>query len=118
MSIHSRYQPGSALHPFADQIAVLELIWPIPLIIMGLLEIQAPVFIVIAFALALLPWLSRWLILGQPTRRAFIGGALGLLVAGALVGVWSSYDQKLSWPLFLTLWGSVNLFFAVVNTSV
>ncbi|MBI1878207.1 MAG: O-antigen ligase family protein [Chloroflexi bacterium] len=96
----------------------MELIWPFPLIAVGVFKIQGPVLAGIAVVLALSPWLVRWLVFGQPTRRTYIGGALGLLAISALAGVWASYDPALSWPLFFTLLGSVSLFFAIVNTSV
>lgn len=115
----SRYQQRrTSLTRFTDQVATLELLWPFPLIGLGVFKVEEPILIVLALALAGLPWLTRWLVLGQLTRRASIGGALALLVISAPVGVWASYNPALSWPLLLTLLGSVSLFFAIVNTTV
>jgi hypothetical protein len=108
----------SLLAHFADQIVALELIWPFPLLGLGVLSINQPALTCLAFVLALLPWLARWLIFGRLTRRSFIGGALLLLLVSGLIGVWASYDPALSWPLFLTMLGSVSLFFAIINTHV
>ena len=107
-----------ALSQFADQVVALELIWPFPLIAVGVLGIHEPVLASLAVVLALLPWFARWLVFGKLTNHTFISGALVLLVMGGLVGIWASYDSALSWPIFFTLLGSVGLFFAIVNTHV
>jgi hypothetical protein len=67
--------------------------------------------------LALLPWAIRWWGQGRLTRTAIISGPLALWAAGALVGLVIAYDRTLSWPASLTLWGSIGLFFALVNSS-
>jgi putative inorganic carbon (HCO3(-)) transporter len=107
----------SSLVRFADEILGLELIWPFPLIGIGVLGILDPLMVGVAIVLALIPWLARLLVFGRPTRPAFVGGAMGLLVAGALIGMWAAYDAALSWPMLLTLLGSVSLFFAIVNSA-
>jgi putative inorganic carbon (HCO3(-)) transporter len=107
----------SSLVRFADEILGLELVWPFPLIGIGVLGILDPLMVGVAIALALIPWLARLLVFGRPTRPTFVGSALGLLVAGALVGMWAAYDAALSWPMLLTLLGSVSLFFAIVNSA-
>lgn len=112
---HRRRTP---LAHFADQVSTLELLWPFPLLGIGIFKIDEPVLIVLALGLAGLPWLVRWLASGRPTHQVFIGGALALLAISAPVGVWASYDLALSWPLLLTLLGSISLFFAIANTSV
>jgi O-antigen ligase len=106
------------LSQFTDPIITLELVWPFPLIAVGVLRILDPLLVGIAALLALLPWVARWFIFGKLTRRAFIGSALVLLVISAFISVWVSYDPSLSWPLLLTLLGSVSLFFAIVNTKI
>ncbi len=103
---------------FANQIITLELLWPFPLIGVGILGIVHPVLIGLVLGLALLPWLARWLMFGQLTRRAFISTALVLLAISAPLGVWASYDPASSWPLMLTLLGSISFFFAMVNTHI
>ena len=114
----SRYrQRASSLDQLAQQIVNLEFVWSFPLIAVGVLKVQKPVWVGLAVFLAVLPWLVRWFILGQSLRRPFVGGALGLLAVSGLVGVWASYDPELSWPLFFTLLGSVNLFFTMSNVD-
>jgi hypothetical protein len=87
------------------------------LIAVGVLRILDPLPVGIAATLALLPWAVRWFTFGELTRHAFISGALVLLIISAFIGVGVSYDPTLSWPLLLTLLGSVSLFFAIVNAT-
>lgn len=112
--------PGSdkraLLSRTAEAVAAVELIWPLPLVAAGVLGSDSPLIVGGAITLALTPWLARFLVPGRPTRPAFVGGALALLVAGALVGMWVTYDPALSRPALLTLLGSVGLFFALLNT--
>lgn len=41
-----------------------------------------------------------------------------LFVVSALAGVWVAYDSSLSWPIFLTLLGSIGLFLAIANSLI
>lgn len=116
MSNHVRYQQRPLLTNYANQVTALELLWPLPLIGLGLFEVKNLAWIGLALGLALLPWLARWLAWGRPTRPAVIGGALALLGLSSLVGIWASYDVTLSLPLLCTLLGSISLFFAIINT--
>jgi putative inorganic carbon (HCO3(-)) transporter len=100
----------------AERVVSLELIWPLPLLLVGIGGVVAPVAVGAALALAALPWSARWLVFGRPTRRVFVGGALALFVASAVAGMWATYDLSLSWPMLLTIVGSVCLFFTVVNS--
>jgi hypothetical protein len=113
--LYYRFQQ-SPLAQYADQVLALELLWPFPLIVVGVLQILEPWVVGAVIVLTLLPWATRWLVLGRLTRPAFITTALALLGGSGVVGVWVSYDPNLSWPLFLTLLGSIALFFAIVNT--
>ncbi len=101
----------------ADKALALELLCPFPLILIGVLRVLEPLLVGVGIGLGLLPWLARWLVLGRSSHPTFIGGALALLGSSGLVGVWASYDPTLSWPLLLTLLGSISLFFAVANTG-
>ena len=107
----------SPLLYLADQIVSLELIWPFPLLAVGVLAMRDPLVTGVAVALALLPWVARLLVFGSPTRRPFIGSPLTLFVVSASVGMWAAYDPSLSWPTLLTLLGSVSLFFAIINST-
>lgn len=101
----------------AQIIGAWEPLWPLPLIAAGVLGVHTPLALVAAAALALMPRLVRLAYLGRVTQPTAVGGALMLLVAGALVGKWVSYDPALSRPALLTLLGSVGMFFAIVNTT-
>ncbi|MFN8455389.1 MAG: O-antigen ligase family protein [Anaerolineae bacterium] len=103
---------------YAKQILALELWWPVPLILVGVLRILEPLWVTVAIGLVLVPWVTRWLVLGRLTHPAIVGGTLALLGFSGLVGVWVSYDPNLSWPLCFTLLGSIALFFAIVNTHI
>lgn len=103
--------------PLANKLLTLEVVWPLPLIAVGVAGIRVPTMIGLALLLAAMPWFMRLLFLRQLTRRSFVGGSLALLVVGALVGLQASYDPALGWPALLTLLGSVCLFFAIVNTT-
>jgi putative inorganic carbon (HCO3(-)) transporter len=96
--------------------AKFEWIWPLPLLVAGVAGVRDPLTAGVASLLALVPWIARLFSLGRLTRRTYFGGALGLLVAGGLVGLWAAYDPALSWPALLVLLGSVSLFFALANT--
>lgn len=108
----------SPLLRLANEVLALELIWPFPLLGIGVLGILDPLMIGATIVLALMPWLARLLVFGRLTRPAFVGGALAVLVASGLVGIGSAYDPALSWPMLLTLLGSVSLFLAIVNSAV
>lgn len=118
LSRSRHYRHRTPLTRFTDQVSRLELLWPLPLIGLGIFQVAEPILVALALLLAGLPWVARWLASGRLTRRAVIGGALALLAVSTLVGVWASYNPALSWPLMVTLLGSISLFFAVVNTSV
>jgi cytochrome c-type biogenesis protein CcmH/NrfG len=102
----------------AREVLTLELLWPFPLLAVGVLGILDPLMVGAAVVFAVLPWAARWFAVGALTRRAVFGGPLGLWLLGGLAGLWAAYDAGLSWPAWLTLLGSVSLFFAVVNSRV
>lgn len=106
----------SLFSPIADAAARWELLWPLPLVAVGVAGITSFPLVVGALTLALVPWLARILARRRPSRPPVVGGGLALLTAGALVGVGVSYDRTLSWPALLTLLGSLALFFALLNT--
>lgn len=96
----------------------LELIWPMPLLAVGVFEVLTFWVVMIALLLALLPWVVRWLMTGQLTQKLFVGGPILLLVFSAFITLWASFDLALSWPLLLTLLGSVSLFGTIVNSNI
>lgn len=106
------------LAPLAKSMGRLELIWPFPLIAVGLGQSLDSLAISIGLVLTVLPWGARLILTGRMTRLAVISGPLLLFVAAGLLGVGVAYDPALSWPMLLTLLGSISLFYGVVNTSV
>jgi len=55
-----------------------------------------------------------------PTQQTLVGGSVSLIlfIISAIIGLWVAYDSSLSWPIFLTLLGSIGLFFAIVNAAI
>ena len=101
----------------AERILAWELVWPLPLLVIGILGLQVPLLVILSLVLACMPWLARWIVTGRITRPSFLGNALGLLAISAGIGVWAAYDRALSWPMLLTLLGSLSLFFAIINSD-
>jgi O-antigen ligase len=99
----------------SDRILAGELYWPLPLLALGVLGIFKPGLALPALVLALVPWPARWVAWGRPSAPAFLACPLGLLALGAGLGLVVAYDRALSWPMLLTLLGSLALFFAIVN---
>lgn len=58
---------------------------------------------------------QRWATTGRPSRPTVFDVPWALLLAGAIVGLWASYDAKLSLPVLLTVIGSIALYYAVAN---
>jgi hypothetical protein len=110
--------PGrrQALLHLADRILAGELFWPLPLLALGVLGILNPVLVVPAMVVALVPWPARRFAWGRLSVQVFLARPLGLLAIGAGVGLLVSYDRALSWPMLLTVLGSLALFFAIVNS--
>ncbi len=117
MTFHTRSYL-SRLLPLARQVVALELAWPWPLLAIGLFGITNPLINLIVIGLALLPWPARWLVAGRCSHPSVLAGPLLLLAISALLSTVVAYDPALSWPMFLTLLGSLSLFFTVVNTTV
>ncbi len=95
---------------------MLELLWPFPLIVVGISGTLNPYIIGLALGIALLPAPIRWASSGRFSQPSIIGCPLLLFVISSFVGLWASYQPMLSFPILLTLLGSVTLFFAIINT--
>jgi hypothetical protein len=118
--MNNQPNPGRrrALLRLADWIVAAELFWPLPLLALGVLGSFNPVLVVPALVLALVPWPARWLAWGWLSTPTFLAGPLGLLGIGAGAGVVVAYDRTLSWPMLLTVLGSLALFLAILNSHV
>jgi len=118
MPIFFRDNRRLTLIPLAESILRLELTWPFPLIAVGVAKSLDPLFVGVGLIFAFLPWVARLIVIGRLTRFALISDPLLLFTVAGLMGAAVAYDPALSWPMMLTLLGSINLFYAVVNTSV
>jgi hypothetical protein len=116
-SLYDELDEDSPIIFIIDQIISLELFWPLPLVVVGILGILNYMIVGIALCLALLPWVARFMAFGHFTRPAFLSLPMLLLTGSGFFGVWASYQPELSWPLMLTLLGSVSLFFAIANAT-
>ncbi len=116
MTFHTRPYLVRLL-PLARGVVALELLWPWPLLSIGLFSITDPLINLMAIGLALLPWPARWLAHGRWSRVTVLAAPLLLLAISGLLSTVVAYDPALSWPMLLTLLGSVSLFFAVVNAA-
>jgi O-antigen ligase len=72
-------------------------------------------WITAGLALLLLSFLLRWSVAGHLGRLTPLDVPWALLLVGALVGLWASYDVSLSLPVLLMLVASVSLYHVVVN---
>jgi len=72
-------------------------------------------WIAAGLALLLLSFLLRWSVAGHLGRLTPLDVPWALLLVGALVGLWASYDVSLSLPVLLMLVASVSLYHVVVN---
>lgn len=106
------------LLPLARSVVALEMLWPWPLLATGLFGVTGPVINLMVVGLALLPWPARWLVYGRWSRTTVLSGPLWLLAFSGLLSTVVAYDPALSWPMLLTLLGSISLFFGIVNTNV
>ena len=106
------------LLPLGRRVMALELFWPWPLLVIGLFGITDPLIVLMAIGLALLPWPARWLVYGRWSRPSVLAGPLLLLALSGGFSTVLAYDPALSWPMLLTLVGSISLFFGIVNVDV
>ncbi len=95
----------------------VELICTLPLIAVGILGLLNPLIVIAAVVLALIPWIIRFSVDDKLTRHTFVTGALLLLTISAFISMWGTYDITMSGPMLFTLLGSINLFFAIANTT-
>jgi len=93
-----------------------EFIWLIPLLLVGVFRFMDYPLLVEAFILAaFIPWLAGLFVFNRPFQRTPLDGPLLLLLMAAVLGLTVSYSFMLSAPAFLTLLGSLGVYYGVVN---
>jgi len=98
-------------------VRLARLLWPVPLLFVGILGHASSILTGLALVLALFPLVMPHVALGRPLGRMTIGKPLSLFVVSALVGFWASYDRDMSLPMLLTILGSVSLFVVIANAT-
>jgi putative inorganic carbon (HCO3(-)) transporter len=73
------------------------------------------VLVVAGLALVIFSFLQRWIVTGTASRSTVLDMPWVLLLVGAIVGLWASYDMSLSLPVLFVLTGNIALYYAVVN---
>lgn len=94
---------------------VFEPLWVVAALFIFSADPKRGVLVVAGLALLVLSFLQRWAVTGRPSRPTAFDVPWALLLAGAIVSLWASYDASLSLPILLTLAGSAALYYAVAN---
>jgi O-antigen ligase len=94
---------------------ILEPLWVFAAMLLFLAGPKKSVWIATGLALLALSFLQRWVVTSRPSRPTVFDVSWALLLVGALLGLWASYDASLSLPALLTLIGSIALYYVVAN---
>ena len=94
---------------------VFEPLWVVGALFIFSADPKRSVWVVAGLTLLVLSFLQRWAVTGRPSRSTAFDVPWALLLAGAIVSLWASYDASLSLPILLTLAGSAALYYAVAN---
>lgn len=95
----------------------LEFVWVLGALALSYARFAQGVRFPLGLLLLGLSFAQRWVVTGRPTRLTTFDAPWILLLAGALVGSWASYDLSLSLPVLLSLAGCTALYYAVANAS-
>lgn len=98
-------------------IPLARLFFPLPLLIVGVIGIDAPWMVAIAVVLAAMPMLLPKIMLGRRVGKFYFTGAVVLFVLGALIGTFVSYNPLESLPMLFTILGSIALLFVISNPT-
>jgi len=101
--------------PLLESLRILEPLWVLAAMLLFLAGPKRGVWIAVGLALLALSFLQRWIVTGRLSRPTVFAVSWMLLLAGAIVSLWASYDVSLSLPVLLTLIGSIALYYVVVN---
>jgi O-antigen ligase len=98
-----------------EPVRILEPLWVIAALLLFSVRPQRGIWIAAGLTLLALSFLQRRATTGRSSRPTAFDVPCALLLVGALVGLWASYDAKLSLPAFFILTGSIALYYAVAN---
>ncbi len=94
-----------------------EVIWLLPLLIVGAFRLMDyPLIVGAAVLAAFIPWLAGQFVFDRPFQRTPFDGPLLLLLIAAVAGLVVSYNFMLSLPALLTLLGSLGVYYIIVNS--
>lgn len=98
-------------------VSTIQLLFPLPLILVGVFDVLNPLVIALAAVLGLAPWLLRWTLTGRFLRPTILSGPLILLALTAIGSLWTAYNPVYSLPVVLTLLGCIALYSTITNTD-
>jgi O-antigen ligase len=93
----------------------LEFVWILGALALPYAHLAQGMWFPLGLLLLGLSFAQRWVVTGRPTRLTTFDAPWALLLAGALVGSWASYDLGLSLPVLLSLAGCTALYYAAAN---
>jgi Tfp pilus assembly protein PilF len=94
---------------------VSEFLWILAALALSFAQRERGSGFALGLALLGLAFVQRWFTAGRLSRPTPFDPAMGLLTAGALVGLWAAYDVRLSRSALLAVLGCVALYYAVAN---
>ncbi|UCC62369.1 MAG: O-antigen ligase family protein [Anaerolineae bacterium] len=101
---------------FAPELVwVLEPLWILAALLLFTANPKRGVWIAAGLALLAISFLQRWVVTGRPSRPTAFDVPWLLLLVGAVVSLWASYNVLLSLPVLLTLTGCVALYYVAAN---
>jgi putative inorganic carbon (HCO3(-)) transporter len=101
---------------FLGSIWVFEFLWVLAALLLFLAGPKQTIWAAAGLALLAISFLQRWVVTGRTSRSTVFDVPWILLLVGAIVSLWVSYDVSLSWPILLILTGSIALYYAVANS--
>jgi len=101
--------------PLLELLWILEPLWVVVAMVLFLAGLKQSFWIAAGLALLTLSFLQRWVTTSRLSRSTVFDVSWMLLLAGAIVSLWTSYDVSLGLPVLLALVGSIALYYAMVN---
>lgn len=101
--------------PLLESVRLCEPIWILVALLFFAVRPQRGLWVAAGLGLLALSFLQRWATAGRPSRPTAFDVPWALLLAGALVSLWASFDARLSLPVLLTLTASIALYYVAAN---
>lgn len=99
----------------SNSLSLLEPTWVLAALLLFSAGPEQGGYIAAGLALLALSFLQRWAVRGRPSQPTAFDVPWALLLVGAIVSLWASYDASSSLPVLLTLTGSIALYYAMTN---